>query len=75
MISTLKARFRTINKVSGHNQYAAKACPGFNVPKWFTSTPDRITIPPAMQEIVGPKHGGIWAAIAAFFVNLIGGKK
>ena len=24
-------------KVSGHNQYAAKACPGFHVPSWFDS--------------------------------------
>lgn len=24
-----------IDKVTGHNQYSAKGCPGFNVPKWL----------------------------------------
>lgn len=28
-----------INKVSGHNQYAAKACPGFNVARWLDRKP------------------------------------
>lgn len=27
--------------VNGHNQYAAKACPGFNVPRWYAKKPER----------------------------------
>ena len=30
-----------IKKVTGHNQYAAKACPGFNVPRWLAKKPPR----------------------------------
>ena len=30
-----------ITKVSGHNQYAAKACPGFNAPAWYKNKPPK----------------------------------
>jgi len=36
LIDELKDRFVSVNKVSGHNEYAAKACPCFNVQEWIT---------------------------------------
>lgn len=37
LIADLQRQFPKAQKVSGHNQYAAKACPGFNVPSWMAS--------------------------------------
>ena len=36
LIEELKSEHPTITKVTGHNQYAAKACPCFNVPKFMS---------------------------------------
>jgi N-acetylmuramoyl-L-alanine amidase len=38
LIEELKLTY-VIKKVTGHNQYAAKACPGFNVPRWYAAKP------------------------------------
>jgi hypothetical protein len=35
LIDRLRAEHPGITKVTGHNQYAAKACPGFNVGRWL----------------------------------------
>lgn len=35
MLKSLMQTYNTISKISGHNQYAAKGCPGFSVPEWL----------------------------------------
>ena len=38
LIAEISARTR-IKRISGHNEYAAKGCPGFFVPAWFGQQP------------------------------------
>lgn len=37
LIDSLKGEFPTISTVSGHNDYASKACPCFDVGAWISS--------------------------------------
>ena len=41
LLRDLREKYPSIKTVSGHNQYAAKACPGFNVPRWYANKPPR----------------------------------
>lgn len=53
LIARLRAQFPAIRVVSGHNQYAAKACPGFHAPSWYEAarTPSVTVAPPSMWTI------------------------
>ena len=48
LLVKLQGRFGPGLKVSGHNEYAAKACPGFNVATWLKTNGDTTApaIPP-----------------------------
>lgn len=51
-----------IKKISGHNEYAAKACPCFNVPRWLKNEPPRkIT----QSTTIGASVGGAAATVTA----------
>lgn len=76
LIADLRGRFGPV-KLSGHNQYAAKACPGFSVPTWFVST-GPVSVPPAADFAktapASPKsHGVSLQAIFRWLASILRG--
>lgn len=68
-IEDAKAKFGTISKVTGHNEYAAKACPGFPVSRWLANKPpktDHASADPKMwakaTQVAGSAGGTLAAA-------------
>ena len=51
LIAGLKREYPSIEKISGHNQYAAKACPCFNAPAWYARKPA-----PEISGVVGAQQ-------------------
>ena len=49
LISKLRGEHPSITKISGHNQYANKACPCFSVPAWLEGARG-IQTPPAVDS-------------------------
>lgn len=41
LIERLQAEHPTIKRVTGHNDYSPKACPGFKVQRWLAGKPER----------------------------------
>lgn len=67
LIADLRAKVGDL-KLIGHNEIAAKACPGFDVGRWFARKPlntaasDKVTLTQAAQSVagVGAVATGIW---------------
>jgi len=69
LIEDIKTRAK-ITKVRGHNEVAAKACPGFNVKRWLEGKPakakvtESTTVKASAAQIASGAAGGV-TAIAA----------
>lgn len=69
-IAKLKTAYPSIRKVSGHNQYAAKACPTFSVPAWIEGA-----VKVEAQPLVEEAKPSLLEVIIGIIVSLFGGKK
>lgn len=69
LIDRLKREYPSIKHVRGHNEVAAKACPGFNVARWMEAKPPRTvaqsTTMQASAVQVGTAASGAVAAVGA----------
>lgn len=81
LLADLRKQFPGVKKVTGHNQYAAKACPGFSVPSWYAKAPASIAKPaehvaPAPDLTANPNQPKHWLTpILAILAWLFGGKR
>ena len=64
LIKSLRIQFPSITIVSGHNQYAAKACPCFDVQDWYQSAQPNF-----------PEQKSLFALLMQALKSMFGGSK
>lgn len=67
LLEDLKSKY-DIKKITGHNQYAPKACPGFDVPTWLgkpEKTREKVTQSKTVQASAVTIASGAGAAVSA----------
>lgn len=65
LIEDLQGLHDGIEKVTGHNDYASKACPGFKVGEWLTGKPKSVARSTTVQASAVQIASGAGAGIAA----------
>ena len=75
LLAKLQVQFGPV-PVTGHNQYAAKACPGYNVPTWIkATTAPRVDHVPPKPKTSDNSAGKWWVDIIKALFAIFGGKK
>lgn len=69
LIATLQEQYPTIAKISGHHEYANKACPCFDVSEWLADKPEPVLSHP---DPVEQKPSGLAALLTALIAFVQG---
>lgn len=72
LIANLRHDYPTITKVTGHNQYAAKACPCFDAPRWYAQKPARTLAQSTTLQAAGLGGAGTITAVGTAIGQLDG---